>query len=49
MPLADFTAESLALFEAGHDEVLVERVKFLSGAEGRGEYARVFGILNDGH
>jgi hypothetical protein len=48
MPLADFTAESLALFEAGNDEVLVERVKFLSGAEGRGEYAKVFGILN-GH
>jgi uncharacterized oxidoreductase len=49
MPLADFTAESLALFEAGNDEVLVERVKFLSGAEGRGEYARVFGILNGAH
>jgi len=46
MPLADFTAESLALFEAGHDEVLVERVKFLSGAEARGEYDKVFGILN---
>ena len=49
MPLADFTAESLALFEAGHDEVLVERVKFLSGAEGRGEYAQVFAMLNGGH
>jgi uncharacterized oxidoreductase len=48
MPLADFISESLALFEAGHDEVLVERVKFLSGAEGRGDYAKVFGILNDG-
>ena len=48
MPLADFIAESLALFEAGHDEILVERVKFLSGAEGRGEYARVFEALN-GH
>ena len=48
MPLADFTAESLALFEAGHDEVLVERVKFLSGAEGRGDYAKVYSILNDG-
>ena len=48
MPLADFTAESLALFEAGHDEVLVERVKFLSGAEARGDYARVYSILNDG-
>jgi uncharacterized oxidoreductase len=48
MPLADFTAESLALFEAEHDEVLVERVKFLSGAEGRGDYAKVYSILNDG-
>lgn len=46
MPLADFISESLVLFEAGRDEVLVERVKFLSGAEGRGEYAKVFGILN---
>jgi uncharacterized oxidoreductase len=47
MPLADFTAESLALFEAGgHDEILVERVKFLSGAAGRGEYAAVFRTLN---
>ena len=49
MPLADFTAESLALFEAGHDEVLVERVKVLSGAAERGEYAQVFGMLNGGH
>ncbi|QTC89653.1 SDR family oxidoreductase [Brevundimonas goettingensis] len=48
MPLAEFTSESLALFERGDDEVLVERVKFLSGAEGRGEYAKVFSILNDG-
>jgi uncharacterized oxidoreductase len=49
MPLADFTTESLALFEAGHDEVLVERVKFLSGASARGEYAQVFGTLNEAH
>ncbi|CAN5151276.1 SDR family oxidoreductase [soil metagenome] len=49
MPLSDFTAESLALFEAGNDEVLVERVKFLSGAEGRGEYAQVFAMLNGAH
>ena len=47
MPLADFTAESLALFEAGGaDEILVERVKFLTGAEARGEYDKVFGVLN---
>ena len=48
MPLADFTAESLALFEAGEDEVMVERVKFLSEAERRGDYAAVYGVLN-GH
>ncbi|MFN3930924.1 MAG: SDR family oxidoreductase [Brevundimonas sp.] len=46
MPLADFIAESLGLFEAGADEVLVERVKFLSGAEARGEYDSVFAALN---
>lgn len=46
MPLDEFTAESLALFEAGVDEVQVERVKFLSGAEARGEYDKVFGIVN---
>lgn len=49
MPLADFTAESLALFEAGHDEIMVERVKFLSEAEKRGDYAQVFEILNASH
>lgn len=49
MPLADFTAESLGLFEAGGlDEILVERVKFLRGAEARGDYAKVYSILNDG-
>ncbi|HYC74585.1 SDR family oxidoreductase [Brevundimonas sp.] len=47
MPLADFTAESLALLEAGEtDEIFVERVKFLSGAETRGEYSKVFKALN---
>ena len=46
MPLAEFIAESVALFEAGHDEVLVERVKFLSGAKRRGDYARVYETLN---
>ena len=50
MPLAAFTAESLALFEAGgHDQILVERVKFLSGAEARGEYGKVFEALNGAH
>ncbi|MBW8305000.1 MAG: SDR family NAD(P)-dependent oxidoreductase [Brevundimonas sp.] len=47
MPLSDFTAESLALFEAGgNDEILVERVKFLSGAAERGDYDAVFRTLN---
>ena len=50
MPLAAFTAESLALFEAGGaDEILVERVKFLSGAEARGDYDAVFRTLNGAH
>lgn len=49
MPLADFTAESLALFEAGEEEVLVERVKYLSGADRRGDYASVYGMLNGAH
>ena len=46
MPLADFTAESLSLFEQSHDEVLVERVKFLRDAERRGDYASVFETIN---
>jgi uncharacterized oxidoreductase len=50
MPLADFIAESLALFEAGGaDEILVERVKFLRGAEARGDYGTVFEVLNGTH
>lgn len=49
MPLADFIAESLAQFEAGADEVQVERVKFLSGAEARGDYGQVYGLLNQNH
>ena len=48
MPLAEFTAESLGLFEAGGTEVMVERVKFLSEAE-RGDYASVYGMLNGAH
>lgn len=47
MPLAEFTSESMALFEAGEEEVLVERVKFLSTAEARGDYAKVFRIVNE--
>lgn len=46
MPLAAFTAESLALFEQGHEEVLVERVKLLRDAEQRGDYAAVFEAVN---
>ncbi|WP_426051624.1 SDR family oxidoreductase [Brevundimonas sp. SL161] len=49
MPLAEFTAESLALFEAGEAEVLVGRVKFLSEADRRGDYAAVYAALNGAH
>lgn len=50
MPLADFITESLALFEAGAShEILVERVKFLSGAAARGDYDAVFRTLNGVH
>lgn len=49
MPLDAFIAESLALFETGgSDEILVERVKFLSGAEARGDYDAVYRTLNGG-
>ncbi len=46
MPLADFIAESVALFEAGHDEILVERVRFLHGALAAGTYDQVFARMN---
>lgn len=47
MPLAEFTAESQSIFEAGDQkEILVERVKFLRDAEARGDYARVYAMLN---
>lgn len=46
MPLADFIAESIALFEAGHDEILVERVERLHGALANGTYAQIFDGMN---
>ncbi|WP_428148965.1 SDR family oxidoreductase [Brevundimonas sp.] len=46
MPLADFIAESVALFEACHEEILVERVKFLHGALATGTYDQVFARMN---
>ncbi len=51
MPLADFIAESLALLERQPDaeEILVERVKLLRHAEARGDYAKVYGMLNGAH
>jgi uncharacterized oxidoreductase len=50
MPLADYTDEVMALLEAGNaDEILVERVQFLRGAEARGEFDKVFGMLNGAH
>lgn len=51
MPLDAYIAEVMALIEADPDakEIHVERVKFLSEAERRGDYDRVFAILNARH
>jgi uncharacterized oxidoreductase len=48
MPLDDFVAEALALFETEPDarEVQVERVKFLRYGEARGDYDQVVATLN---
>jgi uncharacterized oxidoreductase len=51
MPLNDFIAETIALLtsQPTPSEVATERVKFLSEAAKRGEYDKVFGILNAQH
>ncbi|GAB1817463.1 SDR family oxidoreductase [Herbidospora sp. RD11066] len=48
MPLDAFVAETMALLESQPDakEIQVERVKFLRGAEVRGDYDHVVGVLN---
>ena len=48
MPLADFISETMALLrrQPTPAEIHVERVKFLSEATKRGEFAQVFGMLN---
>lgn len=46
MPLAEFISESIALFEAGPDEVLVERVKFLRSTVRSDDHARIFAMMN---
>lgn len=48
MPLAEFIAESVALFEANPEaeEILVERVKPLRDAEREGRYGEAFAMLN---
>lgn len=51
MPLADYVREVMTLLERagrGSPEVLVERVKVLRFAEQKGEYGRVFSMLNGG-
>jgi uncharacterized oxidoreductase len=48
MPLADYIAETMAQLAAGAAENLTERVKFLRFAEARGDYGKVFAVLNDG-
>jgi uncharacterized oxidoreductase len=51
MPLNDFIAETIALLtsQPTPSEVATERVKFLSEATKRGEYEKVFGMLNAQH
>jgi uncharacterized oxidoreductase len=51
MPLADFIAETMALLrqEPALTEIHVGRVKFLSEATKRGDFAQVFAMLNGGH
>ena len=48
MPLYEFVAEALALFETQPDatEIQVERVKFLRYGEARGDYDQVVATLN---
>jgi uncharacterized oxidoreductase len=50
MPLADFIAEVMSLLrqQPTPAEIHVERVKFLSEAERRGDYGEVFAMLNRG-
>jgi uncharacterized oxidoreductase len=51
MPLANFIAETMGLLrqQPTPPEIHVERVKFLSEATKRGEFAQVFGMLNGAH
>ena len=48
MPLDEFVAEALALFETEPDakEIQVDRVKFLRYGEARGDYDQVVATLN---
>lgn len=50
MPLDAYIAETMAILKAQPEgpENGVERVQFLRGAERRGEYDKVFALLNDG-
>lgn len=51
MPLADFIAETMALLaqQPALPEIHVDRVKFLSEATARGDFAQVFAALNMAH
>ena len=50
MPLDEFVRESMALFAADGTapEILVERVKMQRNAEARGDYDKVFAVINGG-
>ena len=51
MPLAEFISEVVTLLKAHPKgpEICVTRVAFLRGAEARGDYDTVFGMLNSAH
>lgn len=51
MPLAEYTAEVMALIEANPkaEEILVERVKFLRNAEREGRHAEAMAAINGAH
>ena len=50
LPLDQYIEETMALLAADDSapEILVERVKLQRGAEARGDFAKVFAMINGG-